>query len=186
MLKLSRRYTLKEPVMPPVPPQLKRICLHWTAGGLTPNATDKQHYHYICAGDGSIHLGKYTPEANGKSLTNRDKYAAHCGGGNSFTIGIAVCGGPKGYKPGVFTEISLERACKEMARCCLHYGIAVSPETVYTHYEFGLRHPGTDSAGKIDINQLPWDDSVKAQDVGHLIRRKVSGYIKALNTNGVQ
>jgi hypothetical protein len=166
--------------MPPVPPQLKRICLHWTAGGLTHNATDKEHYHFICAGDGSIHLGKYKPEANGKSLTNRDQYAAHCGGGNSFTIGIAVCGGPKGYKYGTFTQESFERACEEMARCCLHYGIAISEDSIYTHYEFGKKHPGTDSSGKIDINQLPWDPKVKADEVGDVLRKKVNWYLQKL------
>jgi hypothetical protein len=67
-----------------------------------------------------------------------------------------------------------------MARCCLYYDINVSPDTVYTHYEFGLRHKGTDSAGKIDINQLPWDDSVKAKDVGNVIRAKVSWYMAKL------
>ncbi len=163
--------------MPPVPPQLQRICLHWTAGGLTPNAVDKQHYHFIVAGDGTVVSGKYTPEANGKQLTNRDKYAAHCGGGNSFTIGIAVCGGPKGFKPGTFTQASLESACRKIAECCHYYGIGVTPETVYTHYEFGLRHAGTDSAGKIDINQIPWEPSLSPKAVGDYIRQRVTSYL---------
>ena len=164
--------------MPPVPPRLERICLHWTAGGLSPNATDKRHYHYIVDAQGTVHLGTYKPEANGRQLTNRDKYAAHCGGGNSYTIGVALCGGPKGYKLGEITKISLERACEEMALCCIKYGIKVSPETVYTHYEFGKRHPGTDSSGKIDINQLPWDATIKADKVGDHIRSKVKWYIE--------
>lgn len=157
--------------------KLQRICLHWTAGGLTPNAVDKKHYHFIVDFEGVVHVGIYKPEANGKQLSNRDKYAAHCGGGNSFTIGIAVCGGPKGFKFGTFTQASLESACKKIAECCKTYGIKVSAETVYTHYEFGLRHKGTDSAGKVDINQIPWDPTIKPNAVGNYIRQRVIAHM---------
>jgi hypothetical protein len=156
--------------------ELKYICLHWTAGGLSPNASDKKHYHFSVDSKGVVHAGRYKPEANGKQLSNRDKYAAHCGGGNSFRIGIAVCGGPKGFKHGAFTRDSYEAACKKIAELCVKYGIEVTPETVHTHYEFGLRHPSTRSAGKIDINQLPWDPTVKPQDVGDSMRNTVKWY----------
>ena len=156
--------------------KLKRVCIHWTAGGLIPNAVDKEHYHFIVDFEGGVYAGNHKPEANGKQLSNRDKYAAHCGGGNSFTIGIAVCGGPKNFKLGAFTKASFEAACKKIAQLCIQYGIQVSADTVYTHYEFGLKHPATDSAGKIDINSIPWEPQLKPHEVGDWIRTKIKWY----------
>ncbi|MFN7310267.1 MAG: hypothetical protein ACK5T0_02745, partial [Vampirovibrionales bacterium] len=90
---------------------------------------------------------------------------------------LAVCGGPKGFKAGTFTKASLEAACQKIAECCNFYGISVTPNTVYTHYEFGLRNKGTDSSGKIDINQIPWEPSIAPQAVGNYIRQRVSSYL---------
>ena len=69
---------------------MKRIILHWTAGAYQPNSTDYEHYHYLVTGDGLVVKGKYKPEDN--KNCNDGKYAAHTGGGNTGSIGIAMCG----------------------------------------------------------------------------------------------
>jgi hypothetical protein len=99
--------------------KLKRVCLHWTAGGLIPNATDRRHYNFIVDHTGRVHRGIYPPEANARQLSNNDTYAMHCAGGNSFTLGVAVCGGGRGHRHGEFTRKSLESACEWIARFCL-------------------------------------------------------------------
>ena len=69
---------------------MKRIILHWTAGANEPNNTDYQHYHYLVNGNGVVVKGKYNPEDN--LNCNDGKYAQHTGGGNTGSIGVAMCG----------------------------------------------------------------------------------------------
>jgi hypothetical protein len=157
--------------------KLKRVCIHWTAGGLKANAIDRKHYHFIFEDDGDCVKGQFPPEANARQVGNNFSYAQHCGGGNSWTLGVAVCGAFKGYKGGTFTQKSLEACLKFVAQFCLAHGINVTPELVYTHYEFGLKHKGTDSAGKIDINSIPWEPQLKPHEVGNWIRTKVRWYM---------
>ena len=68
---------------------MKRIILHWTAGANEPNNTDYQHYHYLVNGNGVVVKGKYNPEDN--LNCNDGKYAQHTGGGNTGSIGVAMC-----------------------------------------------------------------------------------------------
>jgi hypothetical protein len=157
--------------------KLKRVCIHWTAGGLKANAIDRKHYHFIFEDDGKVIKGVYPPEANARQLKNGDTYAAHCAGGNSWTLGVAVCGAFKGYKGGTFTQKSLEACLKFVAQFCKENGIPINEDTVYTHYEFGLKHKGTDSAGKIDISSIPWEPQLKPHEVGNWIRTKVKWYM---------
>jgi hypothetical protein len=66
------------------------------------------------------------------------------------------------------------------AELCKDYGINVTPDTVFTHYEFGLKNPKTSSAGKIDINYLPHQPALNADEVGKYIRSKVSWYLQKI------
>ena len=158
---------------------MKRIIIHWTAGTLQPNSTDYQHYHFLINGDGLILKGKYKPEDN---LNCRDGiYAQHCGGGNTGSIGIAVCG-MNGFKNreniGKYplTKVQCEKLFLEVAKLCKTYNIKITPDTILTHYEFGKKYPNTSSAGKIDIIFLPPYPTIKQEDVGNFIRNKVSWY----------
>jgi len=166
-----------------------KLCIHWTAGGPTPTNFDRRPYHFLVDQAGNVINGVHPPEANFKQLTNRDKYAAHCGGGNSWTIGVALCGmreNKRGRSRGYLnplTEKQCEAAWELIAKLCLKYRIPVSPATVYTHYEFGRLHPGTDSAGKIDITQIPFAPDIKPNDVGQYIRNKILWYIKKETAN---
>lgn len=162
---------------------MKRIIIHWTAGAYQPNNTDFEHYHYLINGQGLVIEGKYTPEDN--ENVQDGKYAAHTGGGNTGSIGVAMCG-MYGYKSrssaGEYplTKTQCERCFKLIAELSKEYNIPITPQTVMTHYEFGCRNPKTSSAGKIDITYLPPYPSVVQNDIGNFIRSKARWYLQQL------
>ena len=161
---------------------MKRIIIHWTAGLGKPNRQDLEHYHYLISQDGLIVPGNYKPEDNDNCQDG--KYAAHTGGGNTGSIGIALCG-MYGYIENKYsstnhplTAIQCESCWRKIAELCRQYSIPVTKDTIMTHYEFGLSHPNTTSKGKIDIVYLhpyPW---VKKEQIGDFIRNKVKWYLQ--------
>ena len=160
---------------------MKRIILHWTAGTYQPNTIEFEHYHYLVNGDGLIIKGKHCVQDN-KNCTDGN-YAAHTGGGNTGSIGVAVCG-MKDYKNKnnvgnyPLTSIQCEAMYKLVAELCKTYAIPITVQTVLTHYEFGQCHPKTTSYGKIDITWLPKIDFGHTDDVGRYIRSKVRWYFQ--------
>ena len=168
---------------------MKRIIIHWTAGRLQPNSTDYQHYHFLINGDGVVLKGKFPVSANEVCKTdakNNALYAAHCGGGNTGSIGIAMCGmyTPKNTdfrnSPDTLTKVQVERCFKLIAELSKEYKIEITPDAVMTHYEFGLKHPKTSSAGKIDIVYLPPYPELKASEIGNFIRNKAKWYLNKI------
>ena len=161
--------------------KLSKIVYHWTASTHQPNATDLEHYHFLVNKDGLIIKGKYTPEDN--LNCNDGKYAQHCGGGNTGAIGIGLCG-MFGFKDvnnvGNYplTAKQMEASFKLGAELCKKYNIPITKDTVFTHYEFGLKHPNTSSRGKIDIIYMPCFSYIKKDKVGDFIRNKVLWYSK--------
>ncbi len=159
---------------------MKRIIIHWTGGTYQPNTHEWECYHYLINGDGVVVEGKYTPEDN---LNCTDgKYAAHTGGGNTGSIGVAMCGMYVPNKTSVektkypLTKVQCERCFKLIAELSGKYNIPITVQTVMTHYEFGLKNPRTSSAGKIDINWLP-PYVVSSFEVGNFIRNKARWYL---------
>lgn len=163
---------------------MNRIILHWTAGTNQPCSTDYEHYHYLINKDGVIIKGKFAPEDN--LNCNDGKYAQHCGGGNTGSIGISMCGMyvPKNtdIKDTKFplTKIQCEAAFKLIAELCKKYNIKITPQTVLTHYEFGQAHPKTSSYGKIDIIYLHAYPDITKNEMGNFIRSKVRWYFGKL------
>lgn len=160
---------------------MKRIIIHWTAGTYNPNATDLEHYHYLIDGKGEVHNGKYKPKDN--ENCNDGRYAAHTGGGNTGSIGISLCGmcgfvnrTDCGAYP--LTKVQCERAFKLVAELSKKYNIQITRQNVMTHYEFGLKHPNTTSAGKIDIVYLPPYPEVEQSKIGDYIRNKARWYLQ--------
>lgn len=159
---------------------MNRIVIHWTAGGHQPNSEDYNHYHYVVNKDGLIFEGKYKPEDN--LNCNDGKYAAHTGGGNTGSIGVSMCG-MAGFKNRnnvgnyPLTKKQVEASFKLVAELCKKYRIQITPYTVFTHYEFGMRNPNTTSKGKIDIIYLPPYPNIPANKVGDFIRQKVQWYM---------
>lgn len=162
---------------------MKRIILHWTVGTNQPNDCEYESYHYLVNGDGLVIKGKFTPEDNKNCKDG--KYAKHCGGGNTGSIGIAVCGMMgyinKNHVGGYpITKVQCERLFKLIAEVAKEYKIPITPNTIMTHYEFGLQHPTTTSKGKIDLTYLPPYPHVTQGEVGGFIRNKVTWYYKRI------
>lgn len=163
---------------------MKKIIIHWTAGTNQPCSTDYEHYHYLINKDGVIVKGKFAPEDN--LNCNDGKYAQHCGGGNTGSIGVSMCGMyvPKNtdIKDTKFplTKIQCEAAFKLIAELCKKYNIKITPQTVLTHYEFGQAHPKTSSYGKIDIVYLHAYPDITKNEMGNFIRSKVRWYFSKL------
>lgn len=159
---------------------MKRIIIHWTGGANRPCGEDLAHYHFIIDKDGKVFNGKYKPEDNENCKDGR--YAAHTGGGNTGSIGVAMCG--MYVPPGTdvkktkypLTKKQCERCFKLVAELCKKYSIAITDKTVLTHYEFGLKYPQSSSGGKIDIIWLPPYPEVKPADMGDFIRNKALWY----------
>jgi hypothetical protein len=172
---------------------LKKICIHWSAGTPTANELDKKHYHFMVEQSGQIVTGYLPPESNiplnGVSLSGQPDgtYAAHCGGGNSFCIGVSLCGmngkNPNGSWKFPLNKDQVETACQLIAQLCIIYNITIKPETVFTHYEFGQCNPNTPSAGKIDITALPFAPQLKPAEVGNYLRGRIQAYHKALTAS---
>ena len=162
---------------------MKRLILHWTAGKYSPNACDLEHYHYLVDGCGEIFKGKYKPEDN-IDCTD-ENYARHTGGGNTNSIGVAICG-MLGFKNErnvgnyPITLVQFERTMKLCAEILNKYGL--SPNSLLTHYEFGQAHPTTTSYGKIDIIHIPPYPAVTRHEVGNFIRSKVKWYKDKYNS----
>jgi hypothetical protein len=164
---------------------LNKITIHWSAGRNIPNAEELKHYHYMIDSNGLVYKGQYAPEDN--INVNDGKYAQHCGGGNTNNIGVAFCGCwvPKGIavKNTQFplTRVQLERGFKLCAELCNKYNIPIDKQHVFTHYEFGLAHPKTSSAGKIDITYMHPFPAENKNTCGDFIRAKIKWY-RAKNT----
>ncbi len=160
---------------------MKRIIIHWTAGNAVPNSHDKECYHYLVDNFGRIYSGKFEPYAN--EVCKQGQYAAHTGGGNTGSVGIALCGmfGFKnkndiGNYP--ITKVQFEAAMQLCAQIAKKFNIPVTKTTVLTHYEFGKSHPNTTSAGKIDITFVPPYPWIEKDEVGDFIRTKIKWYLQ--------
>ena len=159
---------------------MKRIIIHWTGGTNNPTNHEKECYHFLIDGKGEKHNGFLKPEDN--ENCNDGKYAAHTGGGNTGSIGVAVCGMyvPQGVNIKCtkypLTKVQCERMFKLCADLCKKYNIPITPDTVMTHYEFGVKHPNTTSHHKPDITYLsPWQ-KVEPARIGDFIRNKIRWY----------
>lgn len=159
---------------------LSKICLHWSAGASSPCEVDLKAYHFVVDVLGNIHQGHFKPEDN-INCTDK-KYAKHCGGGNTNCIGLSALGMAdfnlkEKQTKYPLTKIQVEAFCKLAAELCIKYAIKVSPETVFTHFEFGLKHTNTTSYGKIDFTYLPFLPNLEKDRIGDFLRNKISWYI---------
>lgn len=137
---------------------MNRIILHWTAGTNKASKLDKQHYHFIVEGDGTVVAGDLPPEAN---LSTKDgTYAAHTLNCNTGSIGVALAA-MAGAREAPFTAGRFpitpqqpKALARLVAKLCQSYSIPVTRETVLTHAEV---QPTLKIAqrGKWDITWLP-------------------------------
>ena len=162
---------------------MKRIIIHWTAEGYYPTEFEKEHYHFLVDAQGKIHIGKFKPQDN--EFCKAGRYAAHTGGGNTGSIGVAMCA-MAGFKNSKIVgnypikKVQFEKCMELCAELAKKYNLQVNAQTVMTHYEFGLRNPNSTSAGKIDIIYLPPYQWVSKEEIGSFIRTKIKWYLNKL------
>ncbi|SNT76698.1 N-acetylmuramoyl-L-alanine amidase [Paracoccus seriniphilus] len=137
---------------------MKRIIWHWTAGSHRASALDRDHYHLLIEGDGTVVYGTRPISANAAPLAAN--YARHTASLNTDSIGIAVCAmhgavqSPFSAGQYPITEEQLHQLVRETARLAKGYGIPVSRQTILSHAEVQLTL-GVKQAGKWDIAWLP-------------------------------
>ena len=162
---------------------MKKIIIHWSAGTYYPTLHEKQCYHYLIDKNGKVYSGIHKPEDN---LNCQDGiYAAHTGGGNTGSIGVAMCAMAdfkNEHNCGNFpiTLTQFEACMKLCAVLAQKYGIPVLSTNIMTHYEFGMLYPKTTSHGKIDITYLPCYPNVKSYEAGDFLRQKIRWYMLKL------
>ncbi len=160
--------------------KMDRIISHWSGGTHKANSGDKEHYHFLREGDGTLVRGKWPVTANEKIV--KGKYAAHTLNCNTGSIGHSMCAmGGEGvqeepFKAGQWplTETQWDATMGDLADLCIAYSIPVTPKTVLTHAEVAA-NLGIPQRGKWDITRLPFLPNVKgAKAVGDLMRAEVT------------
>lgn len=155
---------------------MKRIILHWTAGGYEATELDKEHYHILIEGDGKLIRGNYSIADNANTADGR--YAAHTRNCNTGSIGVAMCcmaGARRSpFDAGQFPvrEIQFAILIRCAAELSLAYDIRVTPQTVLGHGEVE-RELGIPQAGKWDPMRLPFQPELYAHEVGSLLRESI-------------
>lgn len=166
---------------------LKRIILHWTAGGYTPNTTDKRHYHFIIDGDGNVHSGDQPVEANERITqpNNGDTYAAHTRGLNTGSIGVAIAAMRRAKErpfdpgPAPIKQRQVDALVALVARLAKQYEISVARDTILTHAEVQSTL-GVSQRNKWDIMWLPGMATPRpAIEVGDILRNLIAKQMEA-------
>ena len=153
---------------------MKRVILHWSAGSHNVSDIDREHYHRVVAGDGTIVKGDHSIEDN--LATSDGIYAAHTRGCNAGAIGVAMAGMMGAEGPGKLGKYPLTKvqfdACIELVRKLVkQYRIPVTLSTVLSHAEVQTTL-GIKQNGKIDISfGIPGKPELKtARACGDYIR----------------
>lgn len=160
---------------------MKRVHVHWTAGGYDASENDREHYHILVNGDCLLVKGKYSIKAN-VSTSDADGYAAHTKNANTGAIGISACcmagaiENPFSAGKYPLQEAQWDMLAHAAADLCLKYGIRVSPETVLQHGEVQTQL-GIAQDGKWDICKLPWQPQWSTTQVGDDFRQRVTKYL---------
>lgn len=137
---------------------MKRIIIHWTGGPNKATGLDKQHYHYIIEGDGTVVKGNFPVEANEKPV--KGAYAAHTLNCNTGSIGVSLASMAgaqerpfvKGSSP--ITDQQLTALVTLVRTLMAKYNILNTRETILTHAEVQPTL-GIQQRGKWDITWLP-------------------------------
>lgn len=156
--------------------KMQRIIVHWTAGQHRASDLDRQHYHLLIEGDGTVVRGVPTIDLNQSPA--RAGYAAHTLNCNSGSIGVSLCcmagavESPFDAGPQPMTRTQWDKAADVLAVLCARYGIEPTRQTLLSHAEvqdtLGIRQ-----RGKWDISRLAFDPStVGAHACGDRLRRE--------------
>lgn len=160
------------------------IVNHWTGGGYTASAVDREHYQAIIEGSANVVYGDNTPED--QISTSDGIYGAHTRAFNTKCIGVACAamlggkesaGHPNYGSSAPLMEVQFHEMCKVNAGFCIKYNIPVTDKTVLMHSEV-QPNLGIQQNGKWDLNVLPWDASIFGHRmVGDHMRELTSKYL---------
>lgn len=156
---------------------MKRIITHWTVGKYKASDFEREHYHFLVEGDGTVVRGDKSILDNVK--TNDGVYAAHTLHCNQGSIGIAACcmfgTNERPFRPGKFplTETQYVAMATAVAELCRAYEIPVTPQTVLGHGEVQV-NLGILQKGKWDPMVLPWNTELSPTQVGNYFRSLVT------------
>jgi hypothetical protein len=140
---------------------MERIIVHWTGGVGKPNHIDKAHYHILIDEDGNYILGDKLIKQNKRPITG--KYAAHTWKRNTGSIGVSA---------------QYDALIVLLADLCDAYDIEVSRKTVLFHSEVE-EFLKTKQRGKVDIDRLPWDTSLRKYNIGDAMREMVVSHMES-------
>ena len=119
--------------------EMERIILHWTAGTHKASTLDREHYHVLIEGDGTVVSGTHPINSNTKP--RREPRASHTRNLNTGSIGVSMCGmkdaREKPFFAGSFplTQVQWKVAAEVVGELCQFYDIRVTPKTVLAHGE---------------------------------------------------
>lgn len=155
---------------------VRRIIVHWTAGGYVPSGLDRVHYHFLIGGDCAVVRGQRSVVDN--MSTTDGVYAAHTAGCNTGSVGVAVCAmrdareSPFDSGPCPMTQEQWETMARLTAELCRVYRLDVTEKTVLGHGEVE-RLLGIKQRGKWDPMKLPWIPAAGSVTVGNMFRAAV-------------
>jgi hypothetical protein len=188
------------PVPGELPAKPRRIILHWTAGLHRANSGELQRYHLclehlehlepsITSGFRTVWRQGVPLERNMRSLSgvrpahlSPRGYAAHTGGFNSYSIGVAYCGMAEAvdYRPRrpvdpgtePITAHQVEGMVEGLVELCRMYQLEPIPEQLFDHWEAHHLHGREQRGGVWDCQWVPGEE-LRRGEVGDWMRERV-------------
>jgi N-acetyl-anhydromuramyl-L-alanine amidase AmpD len=164
------------------PVRMQRIIAHWSAGGHKASSVDKEHYHIIIEGDGTVVKGDHDISVNVNTADN--DYAAHTRGCNSGSIGVSLAcmlgaiEAPFNAGSAPMTKAQWDKGMQVIAELAAFYKIPVTDKTILSHAEV-QPNLGIQQAGKWDFTRLAFDPTVKgAKACGDKMRSEVKANLE--------
>lgn len=161
--------------------KMERVIVHWTAGTYKANSVDREHYHILIEGDGTLVRGDHPITDNQAPISGG--YAAHTLNCNSGSIGVSLCcmaGATEvPFKAGKYpmNRIQWEVLSIVVADLCRRYAIPITRGTVLSHAEV-QQTLGIKQRNKWDYTRLAFDEGVKgALTIGNMLRGAVTAHL---------
>jgi len=157
---------------------MARIIVHWTAGSHKASENDREHYHILIEGDGSLVRGTHTIADN--ISTGDNDYAAHTKNSNTESIGVSLCcmadAQENPFSSGKYpmTKTQWDVLTSVCAQLCEFYDIDPTPKELLSHGEVQA-NLGIAQDGKWDYTRLSFDPSVVgAKACGDKLRKETA------------
>jgi hypothetical protein len=154
---------------------VKRVIMHWSAGGHQPSVIDRCHYHLLIDAAGKLHRGQF----------RIGRWPPHTRRLNTGSVGIAVCGMLGADREPLFwgrqpiTNAQIAALSLVAAQVLAHYGLPVTEATCLTHCEVTTAY-GIVQRGKWDISVLPGMRACAPHSVGEHLRQLIRLHWRAL------